>query len=148
MRRVRGDFGKSDQRPYVVARILLPRLGVFADMDLLVDTGADFTSIHWTDRQRLHDAHGNPLPPDATFSSEGTASGISGSSVTYGIEEAAIFFSTEDNDVQFQVVQARIALDDTAAGIPSLLGRDILSTARLDFNMPAELLVLEWPTES
>lgn len=148
MRRVRGDFGKSDQRPYVVARVLLPRLGVFADMELLVDTGADFTSIHWTDRQRLHDANGNPLPPEVQFSSEGTAAGISGSSVTYGIEEAAIFFITEDNDVQSQVVQARVALDDTAAGIPSLLGRDILSTARLDFNMPTGLLVLEWPTES
>lgn len=145
MRRVRGEFGKSDQRPYVVARILLPRLGVFADMDLLVDTGADFTSIHWTDRQRLRNADGKPLPSEATFSSEGAASGISGASVTYGIEEAVIFFRTEDNDVQSQVVQARIALDDTAAGIPSLLGRDILSKARLDFNMPTGLLALEWP---
>lgn len=146
MRRVRGEFGTSDQRPYVVARVLLPRLGVFADVDLLVDTGADFTSIHWTDRQRLQDTNGNPLPLDATFSSEGTASGISGVSVTYGIEEAAIFFSAEDGDVQSQLVQARIALDDTAAGIPSLLGRDVLSTARLDFDMPAGLLILEWQT--
>ena len=146
MRRVKGDFGKSDQRPYAVALVELPRLGVSAYMDLLVDTGADFTSIHWADRQRLLDANGSPLPEHTAFSDQGDAYGISDSPVAYGIEEAAFYFRTEDNQLLVQVVDARIALDDTTAGIPSLLGRDILSTARLDFNMPAGLLMLEWPT--
>lgn len=28
--------------------------------------------------------------------------------------------------------------------VPSLLGRDVLSEARMDFNMPADDLVLDW----
>ena len=85
-------------------------------------------------------------PEHTAFSDQGDAYGISDSPVAYGIEEAAFYFRTEDNQLLVQVVDARIALDDTTAGIPSLLGRDILSTARLDFNMPAGLLMLEWPT--
>ncbi|MCY4456024.1 MAG: hypothetical protein OXC56_06905 [Chloroflexi bacterium] len=37
-----------------------------------------------------------------------------------------------------------IELTPPIAGVPSLLGRDVLSEARLDFNMPADELVLDW----
>ena len=60
MRRVEGDFSGPKRRPYTSALVRLPRLGVSAYMDLLVDTGADFTSIHWTDRERLRGIDGSP----------------------------------------------------------------------------------------
>ena len=144
MRRVAGDFRGSERRPFTSALVRLPRLGVAAYMDLLVDTGADFTSIHWTDRERLHDVGGSPLPANATFLGAGSASGISGSSVAYGVETADIYFLTEDKEVLVEVVDVRIALDDASAEVPSLLGRDVLSGTRLDFDMPTDRLVLEW----
>lgn len=145
MRRVTGGFIGPRQRPFVFARVRLPRFRVFADMNLLVDTGADFTSIHWLDRRRLRDAAGSPLPRNVTFTRTGTASGISGSSVAYGIEDAEFFFRTEDNQAHIAAIEVRIALDASSTGIPSLLGRDILSEARLSFDMTADRLILEWP---
>lgn len=59
MRRVEGAFRGSQRRPNASAFVRLPRLGVSAHIDLLVDTGADFTSFHWADRERLRDAAGN-----------------------------------------------------------------------------------------
>lgn len=145
MRRVKGDFRGVERRPYIRVLVLLPRLGVSAYMNLLVDTGADFTSIHWTDRERLCDTARNALPPNTDFQRKGVASGISGTSIQYGIEEARIFFVAENSHVQAEAVDVRIALSNASAGVPSLLGRDILSAARLDFDMAADRLALEWP---
>ncbi|WP_419839671.1 hypothetical protein [Candidatus Poriferisodalis sp.] len=119
---------------------------VFADMRLLVDTGADATSIHWADRKRLRDANGKPLPEHTTFAGQSDASGIAGAPVQYGTEDAEFYFRTENNGLLLELIHAKIALDDTTARVPSLLGRDILSVARLDFDMPADRLALEWPT--
>lgn len=144
--RVHGEFLGTKRRPFAIARVHLPRLGVFTDVSLLVDTGADDTSIHWLDRQRMRDVDGAPLPPNAAFSDSGTASGISGASVACGIEDAEFYFLTEDRRVQIEVAPARIALDNRSERVPSLLGRDLLSAVRLDFDMPTDRLILEWRT--
>lgn len=38
------------RRPFVGARVAIPRLEVTAPIEFLVDTGADRTVIHWNDR--------------------------------------------------------------------------------------------------
>ena len=145
---VRGFFDDGHRRPYVEARVLLPRLGVSARIPLLVDTGADSTAIHWRDREWLEAADGRPLAEDATFAEQSESVGIAGSRSVYGREPALLTFDTEDGARVLAVVSVNIELKPSALAVPSLLGRDVLSEVRLDFNMPADSLVLEWPDDA
>ena len=55
-----------------------------------------------------------------------------------------LFFDTEEGTQVAVRVRVDIELTPPSADIPSLLGRDVLSEARLDFNMPGDELVLDW----
>ena len=141
---VRGSFRGAARRPYVEARILLPRFNVAMDIALLVDTGADTTTIHWSDRQMLRTPDGRRLAVGATFQDSVEATGIGGSQVRYGSEEAVLGFGTDEGGRLLARARVHIELGHSPRRVPSLLGRDLLSELRLDFNMPADDLVLEW----
>ena len=140
---VRGYYSWPDRRPYVTAEIVIDRLAVSAEIEFLVDTGADGTAVHWGDRQMLATGTGEVLPGDVAFADNATGAGIAGSPVRYGIEDAMLIFRTEEGEDRAVRMPVRIA-QDKIGGIPSLLGRDFLSGVRLDFNMPADDLVIEW----
>ncbi len=144
MPRVRGYFANGARRPYVRAELLLPRLSVWTEVQLLVDTGSDSTIIHWSDRERLRTLDGFTLPDDALFLEQVQTTGIAGSQVQYGREDALLVFSSEEGPRVFARLPVDIELAPSAIEVPSLLGRDVLSEARLDFNMPADDLVLDW----
>ena len=141
---VRGSFRGAARRPFVNAQVLLPRLGVAAELPLLVDTGADTTTIHWSGRELLETTDGRPLPADTTFQDGLDALGIGGARVRYGGEDAVLVFDTEQGGRRTTRIRVHIEMSPSPQGVPSLLGRDVLSEARLDFNMPADDLVLEW----
>ena len=141
---VRGSFRGVARRPYVDAQIVLPRFGVTTRVPFLVDTGADTTIIHWNDRRRLLTPDGRPLAVDADFLDDVVAMGIAGARVRYGSEDAALVFGTEEGERLLARVRVHIELGRSTRPVPSLLGRDLLSELRLDFNMPADDLVLEW----
>ena len=141
---VRGYFQGADRRPYVRVRVLLPDLRVSGDILLLVDTGADTTTVHWRDRLLLTTRDGEPLAPDTVFIERAQASGIANTPVEYGREDAVLVFTTEDGTRLTTDARVHVELSPQPAEVPSLLGRDVLSEARLDFNMPADELVLDW----
>lgn len=123
---------------------MLPRLRVTGDIPLLVDTGADTTTIHWGDRHLLTTRGGEPLSPETALVERARALGIGSAQVEYGREDALLFFDTEEGLRVVARLRVDIELTPPAAEVPSLLGRDVLSEARLDFNMPADDLVLDW----
>ena len=147
--RTRGYFD-AERQPYADApRVTLPRLGVSADIDFLVDTGASRTAIHWSDRSRFATPAGEPLAEAETFASQFEMYGIADEGVWYGVEEAVLLFPTDRGGRRPVEITVCIALapDGQArggAGIPSLLGRDVLAEARLDFYLPGGELTLEW----
>lgn len=144
---VRGYFsGDEQRRPLVTARVVIPRLAVSADIEFLVDTGADLTTIQWDDRSLLRDGNGYPLRADAAFPDEFPLSGISDERVRYGRDIAMLAFDTEQGPTMIARLPVGVALE-RRRGIPSLLGRDFLSGFRLDCNMPADTLTLERPQD-
>lgn len=144
MTRVRGYFTDGVRRPYVDAELVLPPLGAWGKVALLVDTGSDSTIIHWSDRLRMRTPEGQPLAADTVFQDGTEASGIAGSHLQYGSKNAVLFFDTEEGDQVLVPVRVDIELAPPTHEVPSLLGRDVLSEARMDFNMPADDLVLDW----
>lgn len=141
---LRGYFSEGRRRPYVVSRVVLPRLGADAEIHFLVDTGADRTVVHWNDRMLFRTLAGARLPRGEAFSGRAVMGGISGAAVEYGEEDAALFFETDEPVLAADRIAACIALTPDSAGIPSLLGRDFLQRVRLDFNMPGDALTLLW----
>lgn len=144
MPRAHGYFRGGRRRPYIRARVLLPGLGVAGVISFLVDTGADTTTIHWRDRDLLVTRDGQSLPPDAPFHDLARALGIAAVPVEYGREDAVLSFTTEDGTMFATDVRVNIELAPSSIEVPSLLGRDVLTEARMDFNMPADDLVLDW----
>lgn len=140
---VRGNFAGAHRRPYVLADVAFPRLGVSAEIRFLVDTGADRTAVHWGDRLLLRTVDGAGLPADAAFPEIAELSGIEGIRMRYGREGATLVFRTEQGVRRAVDIDVDIALHPVA-GVPSLLGRDFLGGVRLDFNMPGDDLVIEW----
>lgn len=144
MPHARGYFQGTRRRPYIRARVILPGLGVAGEVQLLVDTGADTTTIHWGDRHFLTTREGAPLAPDTVLLERAHALGIASTPVEYGREDAVLMFTTEDGTPWVCDARVHIELTPSATDVPALLGRDVLSEARLDFNMPADDLVLDW----
>lgn len=144
MPRASGYFHGPRRRPYIRATVLLPGLRVTGEVPFLVDTGADTTTIHWVDRRLLTTQDGQPLSPDTVVIERARALGIASTVVEYGREDAFLVFATEDGTSRISRVRVNVELAPSGAEVPSLLGRDVLSEARLDFNMPADDLVLDW----
>lgn len=124
--------------------MLLPGLGVAGVISFLVDTGADTTTIHWGDRHLLTTQDGSQLSPDVLIPELTHALGIASTPVEYGRQLAALVFSTEEGPSWVVGTRVNIELAPSSIEVPSLLGRDVLSEARMDFNMPADDLVLDW----
>ena len=119
--------------PFVRVLITIPRLGIQNEVELLVDTGADYTCVNHRDAVNMG------LFPAVLLESEMThATGIGGSS-RYFVEDARLeFLDTDEERPREYPVSLRIAdLSDTPMPIPSLLGRDILNLHRMVY-APAE----------
>ena len=119
---IHGWFGDQG-RPYVFAAVTLPRLGYTHRVRLLVDTGADVTSLHPMDCEGLaYEMLG--------VTSETT--GIGGT-VEYYREPALLTFR-DIEESSFQVYRLFIDIarpTEHNENIPSLLGQDILRNWRV-----------------
>ena len=137
MPRIRGF--RLDGRPYVSAEVHLARLQARVDVDFLLDTGADFTSIHLDDRL-FFDARS--VRTGAGLTPAAAVSGIGGVPLSYAVEAAEYVLEGESGLLPPLRGRAHIALEPAARGVPSLLGRDILDL--MLFCISDREIALDW----
>ena len=126
---IEGYFDPADPvpAPYVQARVYLPRLDLLDTVRFLVDTGADRTSLHAGDIDKMR--------VDLRSLSEETVgvAGVGGQAA-YAQEAAYLFVEDKEAGGSYRfAVWVSIACSDgyeTTKGLPSLLGRDILNRCR------------------
>ena len=104
----------------------LPRLGIFEWVDFLVDTGATATSLSPNDTRNLR-------VPISELANPVRHRGIAGTR-TYYREPAWVMFPDGTEWRRFDIDLYVATPDEGADYLPSLLGRDILNTARMDYD--------------
>ena len=123
-----GRFGESSGRPYVSARVYIPKFGKAGNVSFIFDTGADSTVLMPADAVTLGVDYSNLSTPFASF-------GIGGSAPTY-VEPARIAFVDVSGHVIYGYnVNLLIHHPTTEAmRVPSLLGRNIIDRWRVTYD--------------
>lgn len=121
-------------RPFLRGDVLIPRFGVQAGVNFLVDTGADVTCLH----------PGDAIPANIPFDrlENLTANrGIGGQS-SYFVEQAILSFRDADGrPIYLYDIDIRIGKpEEVSDRIPSLLGQDVLKRWRVVHHPPADRL--------
>ena len=121
-------------RPYVAAQVYFPRLErAPRNLEFLVDTGADVTSLHPVD------CVGMPYEELRDLSETGGVGGVAG----YYSEDAFVVFDDgEATHIYSMHVDIAVPTRDNAS-LPSLLGQDILRHWRVIHDRPANSLTID-----
>lgn len=116
---IHGWFGDQG-RPHVFAAVTLPRLGYSRRVRLLVDTGADVTSLHPADCDDM---------PYELLGDSSETTGVGGTTEYFREPALVTFRDLEDSSLQVYRLLIDIAgPTEYNQNIPSLLGQDILGS--------------------
>lgn len=128
-------------KPFVKARVIIPRLGVQREVEFLVDTGADRTCLNYRDAINMG------LFPDVLRGSETSHAEGVGGRARYFREEARIDFVETDDERPYEHTLSLLIADlsGTPSLIPSLLGRDVLHLYRMVYAPAERRLELDAP---
>jgi len=107
-------------RPFVRVAVALPRFSVVRQVDMLVDSGADITTLQPQDSLLLLEE-----PQFSQLGEQHTVQGIGGLT-TFFQEEAAIGLLLPNEHTCWVPTMVDIAEPTTPLGIPSTLGNDIM----------------------
>ena len=123
----------------VEARLFSARLGVFGPVTFLIDTGADFTTLHPSDAANL----GIDYATDFAGARQRRVGGVGGEAVEF--DQTCQLFLDHTNGDQDQILFTIGIAPPTPSNLrlPSLLGRDVLKYYRLTFQESANLVVLQ-----
>ena len=131
---LRGSFQKSSGRPFLEGTLFIPRLHVGFRMPFLVDTGADKTTLSPHDGLRIG------VNYDALLGYALPTRGIGGFSETYVEKAVIIFDESDDTGCMYHIDLDILKPQAHLAGIPSLLGRDILNHWHIRYSHPTNTL--------
>lgn len=124
---IQGTFDEETRRPYVQGLLVLPRLHIRGYVDFLFDTGADATMLHPSDAftmgLKYEHLRGN-VPME----------GVGGTSRNYR-ERGFIVFAETNGRLPLYRIDILIPKSNAKnIFFPSLLGRDIFSRWRINFD--------------
>lgn len=124
------------QGAHVTGLVYFPTVDRTLDVPFLVDTGASLTSISMGDLVRLGDETARGLPLSA---GTGPMTGVGGV-VPWWTMDIGLGFVHDDGGLTFFGLPVAVL---STPGIPSLLGRDILSIGKLTFDGTSNAVSLE-----
>ena len=127
-----------DGRPYLQARLIIPRLEIDDLVDFLVDTGADVTTLHSADAQRVGCRFDR-------LENRYDVAGIGGLQDYYQ-ETASVILPGAGQLYRVSGLEIDVAKPDAAPRsithyLPSLIGNDLLDHLRMDYRRRARTLV-------
>ena len=138
---IRGYWDTDEpSAPYIRSTLYVPGLRLVAEVDFLVDTGADATSLHPYDVSRTG------IDPSTLPGTLRTASGIGGQMRYIEAGAFVYLYDTEASDWHRFPVLLAVSADappDPSNRIPSVLGRDVLNDCLCTFDSRRESVTLE-----
>ena len=130
MSQINGEFREQAPlpSPLIAAVVEIPKLGVWAPVEFLVDTGATRTVLHPSDVLKF----GIDIVTYADDACPRTYSGVGGEA-SYGVEDAILHFKNAKTNLRTLIGPLDQCQFDFASdkNVPSLLGRDFLNQGRL-----------------
>ena len=135
----RSDSPESRPSPYVSALVNLPSIGIFGmEVQFLVDSGANDTILGYSESQRIFNdgADLSGLP-------RGTIPGVGGF-VPIRVVQAELEFGNIVAHLPLPILEP---MRGQPSGVPSLLGRDVLSHFALFMEERTERVMLLEPDE-
>jgi hypothetical protein len=126
-----GEFTAPAGRPYISARLWIPRFDLARMVRFCVDTGSSYTMLMPND--------GFAMGLDYSLLDEELDVDTVGGETTAFLETAYLTFSDEDTPTAYgyHVVLAIAPPSVEVARLPSLLGRDIINRWRIDYHPTA-----------
>ena len=120
---IRGQFDENG-RPYVRGRLTIPLLGVNGGVNFLLDTGADRTTMHPADGERLRCRFDKLEDPDVV-------NGVGGTQECYSADAIVTLFGNEADYHYIITIDIVKPSPDPKRNrilqrLPSLLGNDLL----------------------
>jgi predicted aspartyl protease len=140
---IRGYFrtGGNWRRPFVLARISIPSLGIVQEVEFLVDTGADGTFVAPTDANRMR------IDPSRLPTGQSSA-GVGGVTSTVQVP-ATLYLDNRQLTMNLRILIPQTAAQRFAlARVPSLLGRDVLAHFALVIEQRTDRVLLLEPAEA
>lgn len=133
------DTGNRTWKPYIKARVEVPRLSVRGSVDFLIDTGADKTTLHPMEKRTIGMQHA-----DLDATKQNTYNGIGGA-VVYSLEDVVLHFKKADRSLSVAVgpLASNLFVEAQNLRIPSLLGRDVLDQGSLVSDFISNQLYLD-----
>lgn len=130
-----GRFGDTSGRPYIEGRVLIPRLGLWADLSFVVDTGADMTLLMPSDAIALGVDFRSLVGSQFIV-------GIGGTTHSYA-ERAVLVFADRRLLYVYDISVHFVAPSHQLADVPSLVGRDIIDRWRMTYEPSRQVLRFE-----
>ena len=117
----------DEGRPRIRGHIYIPRLAAGGQVQFLLDTGAEITSVGASDASYLHIPRRRLGVP--------TAIGGIGGRGYFSTEKALVAFENEADSSRFSVYEIDLHIAHSETGsLPSLLGRNIINRWRIDYD--------------
>lgn len=127
----------EDAQPTIMARVLIPRLMVHAYATFLVDTGSDSSGIH-------PDPTVFAALPYGQLENPFVITGATGSSRRFTEPATIAIASADGTSVYHYDVDIWIATpQDVPAGLPCILGQDILKDLRMTHDPTDDILTFD-----
>lgn len=130
-------FPSGPERPFARVFVALPRFGVSRQVDMMVDSGSDITTLQLKDSLLMLE--------ESQFKQLGSLRLIQGigGAVKFYTEDCAIGFLLQDTRICWVPINIAVADPKSLSTLPSTLGNDVLGFGTTTLNAVRRIVKIE-----